>query len=236
MAHTTQHMKPQRRHNWMDSHWRCHHVACPRRLAGSNVKKKPAKEMAFPRKAVKRTVREVLPEGYSISAAGLDCLHQAAEVAIVQLFKDSRLWPSIHHDWSYIQQICVWLQACVPMTSLSVDGIHRVQPVPEKEGEDHVPIVTVTPNFGDFIKSTPKSRIPKKNMFFEELQPKSLRKQCSFSKTVVWVGFPKGNFIKSTPKSRIPNKNMFFEEIQAKSLRKQCSFSKNSCLGRIPKR
>ena len=53
------------------------------------VKKKPAKEMAFPRKAVKRTVREVLPEGYSISAAGLDCLHQAAEVAIVQLFKDS---------------------------------------------------------------------------------------------------------------------------------------------------
>ena len=39
------------------------------------VKKKPAKEMAS--------------EGYSISAAGLDCLHQAAEVAIVQLFKDS---------------------------------------------------------------------------------------------------------------------------------------------------
>lgn len=50
---------------------------------------KKSPEMVFPKTVIKRTVQEVLPDGYSISAAALDCLHQAAEVAIVQVFKDS---------------------------------------------------------------------------------------------------------------------------------------------------
>lgn len=50
---------------------------------------KKTPEMVFPKTVIKRTVQEVLPDGYLISAAGLDCLHQAAEVAIVQVFKDS---------------------------------------------------------------------------------------------------------------------------------------------------